>query len=274
MAITSAVEEQQFEVPEPSSNVSFDEDSEIPAQGDLVQEDFDALVNEVVAMRERLSGHFTFKEWFAARVDTITELRSRFPERGSHDKVVVHVVGHDPEEVSWEEFVEKYLGITPQYLNRLIHEANKGPSGPTERKPTAKDLLITRLKEEVKNLKSQMAKREEPPTDGEVSAEAKDSPEPRRLEATPAYHAGFRARQEVAFELEEEVEDESEDLITKTEVVEDSDVPAAAQSPQSNLTDAISYFATYTKEVPKFAEELRALVRHFGLARKISVELI
>ena len=240
-----------------------------------MQEDFDALVNEVAAMRERLSGHFTFKEWFAARVDTITELRSRFPERGSHEKVVVHVVGHDPEEVSWEEFVEKYLGITPQYLNRLIHEANKGPSGPTEKKPTARDLLIARLQEEVKNLKSQIAKREEPPTDGEVSAEAKDSPEPRRLEDSPAYNAGFRAGQEAAVEeLEQEAADESKDLIMETEVVEDSDVPTAAQSPQSNLTDAVSYFATYTKDVPKFAEEVRALVRHFGLARKISVELI
>lgn len=103
----------------------------------------------------------------------------------------------------------------------------------------------------------------------------KVKPEPRLVEDTPAYRAGFRAGQEAAVEeLEEEVEDEPEDLITKTEVVEDSDVTTAAQSPQSNLIDAVSYFATYTKDVPKFAEELRALVRHFGLARKISVELI
>ena len=95
----------------------------------------------------------------------------------------------------------------------------------------------------------------------------KVKPEPRSIEDTPAYRAGYRKGREAA-------EEEAEDLITETEIVEDSDVPTAAQSPQSNLTNAVSHFATYTKDVPKFAEELRALVRHFGLERKISVELI
>lgn len=238
MAITSAVEEQPFEVPEPSSKVGFDEDAEIPAQalGDLLQEDFAALVNEVAAMKERLSGHFTFKEWFATRVDTLIELRSRFPERGSHDKIVVHVVGHDPEEVSWEEFVQKYLGITPQYLNRLIHEANKGPSGPTGKKPTAKDLLITRLQEEVKNLKSQIAEREESPTDGEVFAEAEDSPQPGKL--TETAEADEEAPEDQAWEV------------------------------------VLAHFREYRTAPAAFAEELRSLIREFGLTRKISVEEI
>jgi len=95
----------------------------------------------------------------------------------------------------------------------------------------------------------------------------KVKPEPRPIEDTPAYRAGYRKRRQ-------ETEEEAEDLITETEIVEDSDVPTAAQSPQSNLADAVSYFAAYTEDVPKFTEELRALVRHFGLARKISVELI
>jgi hypothetical protein len=99
--------------------------------------------------------------------------------------------------------------------------------------------------------------------------------EPRHLEDTPAYRAGFRAGQEAAVEkLEEEPEDDSEDLVTDTEVEEDSDVPTVTQSGQSKLVEAVGYFATYAKDAPKFAEELRALVQHFGLARKISVELL
>lgn len=100
-------------------------------------------------------------------------------------------------------------------------------------------------------------------------------PEPRRPEDTPAYHAGFRAGQEAAVEeSEKEAEDECEDLITETQVEEDSEVPTVTQSGQSKLVQAVGYFATYAKDAPKFAEELRALVRHFGLARTISVELL
>lgn len=100
-------------------------------------------------------------------------------------------------------------------------------------------------------------------------------PEPRRPEDTPAYRAGFRAGQEAAVEeSEKEAEDECEDLITETQVEEDSDVPTVTQSGQSKLVEAVGYFATCAKDPPKFAEELRALVQHFGLARKISVELL
>ena len=238
MAMTGVVEKGVVEIQEPSSNVSFDEAAEMPAQtpADLLQEDFDALVNEVAAMRERLSGHFTFKEWFATRVDTILQLRSRFPERGSHDKVVVHVVGHNPEEVTWEEFVRKYLGITPQYLNRLIHEAIQGASGPTEKKPNAKDLLITRLREEVSDLKSQIAEREESPADGEISAVAGDSPR-------------------------------------SGEPIETADVDEGA--PEDQAWDVvIAYFREYRTAPAAFADELRSLIREFGLTRKISVEEI
>src|ERR1019366_10505143 len=71
----------------------------------------------------------------------------------------------------------------------------------------------------------------------------KVKPEPRSIEDTPAYRAGYRKGREAA-------EEESEDLITETEIVEDSDVPTAAQSPQSKLADAVSYFAAYTEDVP------------------------
>ena len=238
MGMTSVIEVEVPEIQETSSNVSFDEGAEMPAQtpADLLQEDFDALVNEVAAMRERLSGHFTFKEWFATRVDTVLELRSHFPERGSHDKVLVHVVGHDPEEVTWEEFVQKYLGITPQYLNRLIHEATKGTLGPTEKKTNAKDLLITRLREEVKNLKSQIAEPEESPADGEVSAEAGDLPQ-------------------------------------SGEPIETAEVDEGA--PEDQAWDVvIAYFREYRTAPAAFADELRSLIREFGLTRKISVEEI
>lgn len=104
----------------------------------------------------------------------------------------------------------------------------------------------------------------------------KPKPEPRRLEDTPAYHAGFRAGQEAAVEeSEKQAEDECKDLITESEVEEDSDVSTVTQSRQSKLVvEAVGYFATYAKDAPKFSEELRALVRHFGLGRKISVELL
>jgi len=111
-----------------SSKLSFDDEAEIQDQtpADLRREEFDSLLNDVVAMKDRLAGHFTFKTWFAANKDLIVRLRSMFPERGSHDKVEVRVNGHDPEEVTWEEFVTKYLGITPQYLNRVLSAPGKG----------------------------------------------------------------------------------------------------------------------------------------------------
>lgn len=226
MAMTSVVEEEVSEIQETSSNVSFDDVAEGPAQtvADLLREEFDALVNEVAAMRDRLSGHYTFKEWFATRVDTILDLRSRFPERGSHDKVVVHVAGHDSEEVTWEEFVRKYLGITPQYLNRLIHEATEETSdGQTERKPNAKDLLIKQLKEQVNDLKSRIAEQEEFPVQGEAS--------------------------ETTEGCDSEPEAPARDLV-------------------------LAYFAEYRTAPAVFADELRSLIREFGLTRKISVEEI
>jgi hypothetical protein len=102
-----------------------------------------------------------------------------------------------------------------------------------------------------------------------------DKPEPRLIEDTPAYRAGFRAGQKAATveKLEEEVEDEAEKLVAETEVV-NSEVPTAAETPEANLTQAVGYFAPHRKDAAQFAEELRALIRHFGLARKISVELI
>ena len=75
-------------------------------------------------------------------------------------------------------------------------------------------------------------------------------------------------------ESEKEAEDECEDLIKETGVEEDCDVPTVTQSGQSKLVEAVGYFATYAKDPHKFAVELRALVQHFGLARKISVELL
>ena len=103
----------------------------------------------------------------------------------------------------------------------------------------------------------------------------KPKPEPRIVEDTPAYRAGFRAGQEKALEeLQETDGNQSEELVTETVEVEDSRVPTAAKTPEANLAHAVSHFAPHRKDAARFAEELRALVRHFGLARKISVELI
>jgi hypothetical protein len=102
----------------------------------------------------------------------------------------------------------------------------------------------------------------------------KPTPEPRPVEDTPAYRAGFRAGQEMAIaELEEMDDSQPEKLVTETAEVEDR-VSTAAETPEPTLTDTVSYFANYKKDPAKFAEELRALVQHFGLACKISVELI
>ncbi len=225
MATTPAVQEEVFRVKDSATILSFGAADEIPDQtaADLAQEEFDALVNDVAAMKDRLSDHHTFKQWFATRVDTILKLRSRFPEHGNQNtRIEVRVAGNKPEEVTWEEFVNKYLGITPQYLNRLIHAAHNGQRnpGPTEKKPSAKHLLIERLQEEVKDLRSQIAEQEE-------------SPPPERVEA---------------------------------------DEEAA---PEDNAWEIVlAHFREYCTTPAAFAEELRSLIREFGLTRKISVEEI
>ncbi|HVP51412.1 MAG TPA: hypothetical protein VMT05_04845 [Terriglobales bacterium] len=242
MATTPALQEEVFRVQDFATKLSFGAEDEIPDQtaADLAQEEFDALVNDVAAMKDRLSGHHTFKQWFATRVDTILKLRSRFPENGNQNtRVEVRVAGHNPEEVTWEEFVNKYLGITPQYLNRLIHavKIRQRNPGPTKKKASAKDLLIERLQEEVKDLRSQIAEQEESPADIEAADAVEESPPPGQ----------------------------------ETETAE-ADEEAA---PEDNAWEVVlAHFREYCTAPAAFAEELRSLIREFGLTRKISVEEI
>jgi hypothetical protein len=98
----------------------------------------------------------------------------------------------------------------------------------------------------------------------------KPKPDPAPPEDHPKYREGYRAGQEAALAAEEDEDKEP------LEVAEDGSFEVADAPDQSDLaaTDVIAYFASYKSDAEQFAEALRALVRHFGLARKISVELI
>src|ERR1035437_2303049 len=103
----------------------------------------------------------------------------------------------------------------------------------------------------------------------------KVKPEPRPIEDTSAYRAGYRkGRQETEEEAVANVDEDPEEL--EEELVEAQDeVTLRHESYQdTSPTDVHAYFAQYKEDTVQFAEELRAIVRHFALARQISVDLL
>ena len=61
-----------------------------------------------------------FDEWFAKHVDKLVALRTHFPPAQSTRRLSIEVVTGTLEELTWGEFVEKYLHISLSWLNRLI----------------------------------------------------------------------------------------------------------------------------------------------------------
>jgi hypothetical protein len=101
----------------------------------------------------------------------------------------------------------------------------------------------------------------------------KPKPEPRPVEDTPAYRAGYRkGREEAEEEAVANVDEDPEELEDKLDEAEDEVRHESNRG--TSPTDVHAYFAQYKEDTERFAEELRAIVRHFGLTRKISVEEI
>jgi hypothetical protein len=100
-------------------------------------------------------------------------------------------------------------------------------------------------------------------------------PKPRPVEETPAYRAGYRKGREEADALagtkvgayQNELEQEFDETQNEVTLCHEPDRGAGP-------TDVHVYFAQYKEDTEQFAEALRAVVRHFGLTRKISVEEI
>jgi hypothetical protein len=103
----------------------------------------------------------------------------------------------------------------------------------------------------------------------------KVKPEPRSIEDTPAYRAGYRKGREAA---EEEavanVDKDPEELEEELDEAQDEVTLRHESNRDTSPTDVHAYFAQYKEDTEQFAEELRAIVRHFGLARQISVDLL
>jgi hypothetical protein len=103
----------------------------------------------------------------------------------------------------------------------------------------------------------------------------KVKPKPRSIEDTPSYRAGYRkGREEAEEEAVPNVDEDAKELEEELDGAKDEGALCHKSNRGTSPTDAHAYFAQYKGDTEQFAEEMRAIVRHFGLARQISINLL
>jgi hypothetical protein len=102
-----------------------------------------------------------------------------------------------------------------------------------------------------------------------------NKPKSRPIEDTPAYRAGYRkGREEAEEEAFANVDEAPEELEMELDEAQDEVTLRHESNRGTSPTDVHAYFAQYKEDTEQFAEEMRSIVRHFGLARQISVGLL
>ena len=103
----------------------------------------------------------------------------------------------------------------------------------------------------------------------------KVKPKPRPMEDSPAFRAGYlKGREEAEEEAVNKVDEAPEELAEELGEAQDDVTLRRESNRGTSPTDVHTYFAQYKEDTEQFAEALRAIVRRFGLTRKISVEEI
>ena len=106
----------------------FDEETATETEPaiDPEQEAFDAACADAIAWGGRIREHKdeeeSFAAWFREHAHYLAVLRLHFPPRGSHAKRTVNVNGKGAVAHTWASFVDDEMGVSSQYVNRLLRK--------------------------------------------------------------------------------------------------------------------------------------------------------
>src|SRR6266566_7334727 len=110
-----------------------------PVDRDEQQQQIDALAAKAIALAPKLQDRQNrqtawdaeskaFSTWFKKSVKDILELRQVFdPKPGYSKKIEVNFENGTTDVLSWTEFVQKHMGITIQWMNKLLSPYIRSP---------------------------------------------------------------------------------------------------------------------------------------------------